>query len=234
MSQKQPHSEPQQEIPWGDAIARYLDEHPDYFQRHPELLARITLIHQVGGRAVSLIERQVQVLRDQSRNFQRQLRELLGNARDNDALTDRLHRLALAMVDGRTLDDALDAAGDILRQEFQFDGARLLLRARDGFTSSRAEVAHDEAILEELLRKVTAGKPVCGEAPEAPVLRSLFGEHATDIKTWALIPLGGASPFGALCLGSRDPYRFHAGMGTVYLTRLGELLTHGLARHRHG
>ncbi len=234
MSQKQPYSEPQQEIPWEDAIARYLDEHPDYFQRHPELLARITLIHHVGGRAVSLIERQVQVLRDQGRNLQRQLRELLGNARDNDALTDRLHRLALAMVDGRTLDDALDAAGDILRQEFQFDGARLLLRARDGFTSSRAEVAHDEAMLEELLRRVTAGKPVCGEAPEAPVLRSLFGEHATDIKTWALIPLGGASPFGALCLGSRDPYRFHAGMGTVYLTRLGELLTHGLARHRHG
>ncbi|MEK7697369.1 MAG: DUF484 family protein [Pseudomonadota bacterium] len=234
MSQKQPHSELQQEIPWEDAVARYLEEHPDYFQRHPELLARITLIHQVGGRAVSLIERQVQVLRDQSRNLQRQLRELLGNARDNDALTDRLHRLALAMVDGRTLDDALDAAGDILRQEFQFDGARLLLRARDGFTSSRTEVAPDDAMLEELLRKVTAGKPVCGEAPEAPVLRSLFGEHATDIKTWALIPLGGASPFGALCLGSRDPYRFHAGMGTVYLTRLGELLTHGLARHRHG
>ena len=283
MSQKQPYSEPQQEIPWEDAVARYLEEHPDYFQRHPELLARITLMHAVGGRAVSLIERQVQVLRDQSRNLQRQLRELLGNARDNDALTDRLHRLALAMVDGRTLDDALDAAGDILRQEFQFDGARLLLRARDGFTSSRAddcmdaggttpgtgeverrleppprataasdipvsrgtcasytsqgavaEVAPDDAMLEELLRKVAAGKPVCGEAPEAPVLRSLFGEHATDIKTWALIPLGGASPFGALCLGSRDPYRFHAGMGTVYLTRLGELLTHGLARHRHG
>lgn len=234
MSQKQPYSEPQQEIPWEDAVARYLDQHPDYFQRHPELLARITLIHQVGGRAVSLIERQVQVLRDQSRNLQRQLRELLGNARDNDALTDRLHRLALAMVDGRTLDDALDAASDILRQEFQFDGARLLLRARDGFTSSRAEVASDDAMLEELLRRITAGKPVCGEAPEAPVLRSLFGEHATDIKTWALIPLGGASPFGALCLGSRDPCRFHAGMGTVYLTRLGELLTHGLARHRHG
>ena len=97
-----------------------------------------------------------------------------------------------------------------------------------------AEVAPDDAMLEELLRKAASGKPVCGEAPEAPVLRSLFGEHATDIKTWALIPLGGASPFGALCLGSRDPYRFHAGMGTVYLTRLGELLTHGLARHRHG
>jgi uncharacterized protein YigA (DUF484 family) len=234
MSQKQPHSELQQEISWEDAVARYLEEHPDYFQRHPELLARITLIHQVGGRAVSLIERQVQVLRDQSRNLQRQLRELLGNARDNDALADRLHRLALAMVDGRTLDDALDAAGDILRQEFQFDGARLLLRARDGFAPGRAEVAPDDAMLEELLRQVAAGKPVCGEAPEASVLRSLFGEHATDIKTWALIPLGGASPFGALCLGSRDPYRFHAGMGTVYLTRLGELLTHGLARHRHG
>ena len=82
------------------------------------------------------------------------------------------------------------------------------------------------------------GSPPAGRSvarrPRRPVLRSLFGEHATDIKTWVLIPLGGASPFGALRLGSRDPYRFHAGMGTVYLTRLGELLTHGLARHRHG
>ncbi len=228
MSQKQPNSELQQEIPWEDAVARYLDEHPDYFQRHPELLAHITLVHQVDGRAVSLIERQVQVLRDQSRNLQHQLRELVGNARDNDALADRLHRLALAMIDGRTLDDALDAAGDILRQEFRLDSTRILLRARDGFADGT-----DDAMIEELLRKVASGKPACDAAPEPPVLRSLFGEHATDIKTWALIPLGGASPFGVLCLGSHDPYRFHAGMGTMYLTRLGELLTHGLARHRH-
>ena len=247
MSQKQPYSELQQEIPWEDAVARYLEEHPDYFQRHPELLARITLIHQVGGRAVSLIERQVQVLRDQSRNLQRQLRELLGNARDNDALTDRLHRLALAMVDGRTLDDALDAAGDILRQEFQFDGARLLLRARDGFPigpGAGAAFAVSPPVARRWRPTTPCSKSCCAKLPPAsrfvarrPRRRccaSLFGEHATDIKTWALIPLGGASPFGALCLGSRDPYRFHAGMGTVYLTRLGELLTHGLARHRHG
>lgn len=233
MSQKLPNSDLQQEISWEDAVARYLDDHPDYFQRHPELLARLTLLHQVGGRAVSLIERQVQVLRDQSRNLQRQLRELVGNARDNDALADRLHRLALAMMDARALDDALDAAGDILRQEFRLEGVRLLLRARDGFAAGRAEVVADEAMLDELLRKIVSGKPTCGEVPEPSVLRTLFGDDAVDLKTWALIPLGGASPFGVLCLGSRDPYRFHAGMGTVYLLRLGELLTHGLARHRH-
>lgn len=234
MSQKQPNSGLDQEISWEEAVARYLEDHPDYFQRHPELLARIALTHAVGGRAVSLIERQVQVLRDQSRNLQRQLRDLVGNARDNDALADRLDRFALAMIDGRALDDVLDGALDLLRGEFRLDGIRILLRARDGFAAGRAEVVSgDEPPFEELLRKLGSGKPLCGEAPEAPVLRYLFGESATDIKTCALIPLGGASPYGLLALGSRDPYRFHAGMGTVYLTRLGELLAHGLARHRH-
>ncbi len=268
MSQKQPNSGLDQEISWEEAVARYLEDHPDYFQRHPELLARIALTHAVGGRAVSLIERQVQVLRDQSRNLQRQLRDLVGNARDNDALADRLDRFALAMIDGRALDDVLDGALDLLREEFRLDGIRILLRARDGFAdrtddcmdaggratqgavaearaadqgrsdrgfaAGRAEVVSgDEPPFEELLRKLGSGKPLCGEAPEASVLRYLFGEPATDIKTCALIPLGGASPYGLLALGSRDPYRFHAGMGTVYLTRLGELLAHGLARHRH-
>jgi uncharacterized protein YigA (DUF484 family) len=171
---------------------------------------------------VSLIERQVQVLRDENRDLQRQLRELLGNARDNDALTARLHRFALAMVDARALDDALDAARDILRQDFNLEGVCLLVRGH----------AAADRQLDELLRRAPDGKPVCGEAPEAATLRALFGDGATDIKTWALVTLGGASPFGALAVGSRDPYRFHAGMGTVFLTRLGELLTHALARHR--
>ncbi len=225
MSQKQTSEELQQEISWEDAVARFLEENPDYFQRHPDLLARISLAHEVGGRAVSLIERQVQVLRDENRNIQRQLRELLGNARDNDTLTARIHRFALAMVDARALDDALDDASDILRQEFNLDGVRLLVRGHAG-------AAGDDRQLDELLARAQDGKPMCGEAPGAPTLRALFGEHATDIKTWAVISLGGASPFGAAALGSRDPYRFHAGMGTVFLSRIGELLTHALARHR--
>lgn len=225
MSQKQTSEERQQEISWEDAVARFLEQNPDYFQRHPDLLARISLAHEVGGRAVSLIERQVQVLRDENRDLQRQLRELLGNARDNDTLTARIHRFALAMADARALDDALDAARDILRQDFSLDGVRLLVRGQAGAVG-------DGRLLDELLKRAKDGKPVCGEAPEAAMLRALFGEDAADIKTWALVALGGASPFGALAVGSRDPYRFHAGMGTVFLTRLGELLTHALARHR--
>ncbi len=225
MSQKQTGEELQQEISWEDAVARFLEENPDYFQRHPDLLARISLAHEVGGRAVSLIERQVQVLREENRNLQRQLRELLGNARDNDTLTARIHRFALAMMDVRSLDDALDAASDILRQEFNLDGVRLLVRGHAG-------AAGDDRQLDELLARVKDGKPACGEAPGVPTLRALFGEQATDIKTWAVVALGGASPFGAFAVGSRDPYRFHAGMGTVFLTRIGELLTHALARHR--
>jgi uncharacterized protein YigA (DUF484 family) len=61
----------------------------------------------------------------------------------------------------------------------------------------------------------------------------LFSGRASEIKSTALIPLGEKNPQGVLGLGTQDPHRFHPGMGTVYLTRLGELLTHSLARH-HG
>src|SRR4030065_1349468 len=118
MTQKLPSEELQTELSWEEAVARYLEDHPDYFQRHPETLARILLTHETGGKAVSLIERQVQVLREQNQALQRQLRDLVNNARENDVLGARLHRFATARGSCTPLADGRDTTYDLLRQEF--------------------------------------------------------------------------------------------------------------------
>ncbi len=229
MSQK-PWSDGQlSELSWEDAVVRYLEQNPNFFEQHAELLAGLKLNHGTGGRAVSLIERQVQVLRDQHASLSRQLRELIGIARENDVLAARLHRFALAMLAAATRDEVLDTARDLLRQEFRLDAAVILLATDPGRAQRRPEYfSAEDPRLQALLAKVAGGKPLCTARLEAEHMQWLFAPTAADIGSCALIPLGAARARGLLALGARDPQRFHAGQGTLYLTRLGELLEHAL------
>jgi uncharacterized protein len=232
MTQKRTTEEQQNELSWEEAVARYLEDHPDYFVRHPDTLARLTLQHDVSGRAISLIERQVEALRGRETDLNRQLRELITIARENDVLGTRLHRFAVAMLDAVTLDDVFDGATELLRQEFRLDAVVIRVVGASEAAPARDEVVPgDEPQLQALLRPLAVGKPLCGGKLEDPAMRYLFGGYADEVRSCALVPLGEKSGLGVLALGSRDPYRFHAGMGTLYLSRLGELLMHGLTRH---
>lgn len=231
MTQKLPSGEFQTELSWEEAVARYLEDHPDYFQRYPETLSCILLSHETGGKTVSLIERQVQVLRDQNQALQRQLRELVGNARENDVLSGRLHRFATAMLGCTSFDDVLDTTYDLLRQEFKLDAVVILIQGRP-VQGGRAElVPEDDKRLNALFQQFQSGKPICGGKFEDSLMSYLFSGRASEIKSSALIPLGDKNPRGVLGLGTQDPYRFHPGMGTLYLTRLGEMLMHSIAHH---
>ena len=232
MSQKLTSEEQDKELSWEEAVSRYLEDNPDYFLRHPESLARLTLAHDVDGRAVSLIERQVQVLREQNLTLQRQLRELVSIARENDVLGSRLHRFALAMIDSGSMDDVFDSAYELLRQEFKLDSVTILLKGDPEAACDRREfVGSRDKKLNSVLKQFSGGKPVCGGKYDGSLMRYLFGEQAAEIRSSALIPLALKTPQGVLCLGSRDPHRFHPGMGTVYLTKLGEMLMTSIARY---
>jgi uncharacterized protein YigA (DUF484 family) len=230
MSQKLSSEEQQNELSWEDAVSRYLEQNPDYFERHPDILAALKLNHGTGERAVSLIERQVQVLRDQQTSLHRQLRELIGIARENDLLTARLHRFALAMLDAATRDEVLDTARDLLRQEFKLDAAVILLAVEKERAQRRPEyLAADDPQLRAVLDRLSGGKPLCGGRREIELMQFLFAATGADIQSVALIPIGASRVRGVLALGARDPQRFHSGQGTLYLTRLGELLERALA-----
>jgi len=232
MTQKLPNDAPDDELSWEDAVARYLEDHPDYFERHPETLTRIGIPHEVGGQAVSLIERQVQLLREREQGLQRQLRELVGIARENDGLAKRLHRFALGLLDARSFEDAIEASRELLRQEFGLEAVVVRVRGRaDSEPGGPELVLEDDHRLARVLTELSSGKPQCGGEFEEGLLRYLFGDRVADIRSCALVPLGEKNPRGVLALGSSDPHRFHPGMGTVYLARLGELLMQGLVRY---
>lgn len=183
MSQKLSSEEPQNELSWEDAVSRYLEQNPDYFERHPDVLAALKLNHGAGERAVSLIERQVLVLRDQQTSLQRQLRELIGIARENDLLTARLHRFALAMLEAATRDEVLDTARDLLRQEFKLDAAVILLAVESERVQRRPEyLAADDPRLRTVLDRLSGGKPLCGGKREIELMQSLFAVTGADIQ----------------------------------------------------
>jgi len=224
----------EKELSWEEAVGRYLEQTPDYFLRHPELLAALVLPHPEAGRAVSLVERQVRVLRDRNEQSTHQLQELIAFARDNDQLGERVQRFALAMIDSDSLDEVLDTAQDMLRQEFSLDGVAVRLTGNPRPVNLRQEfVTPDDAMLDGLLTSLATrnGQPLCGTVHAEATLEALFGATAGNIRSTAVIGLTRHALRGVLVLASRDPQRFRADMGTVYLVRLGELLMAGVARH---
>jgi uncharacterized protein YigA (DUF484 family) len=233
MSHKFPSEDQQKELTWDEAVTRYLEDNPDYFVRHAEVLAELKIPNPERGGVVSLVERQLQALREQNHRLQQQLRELVAIARENDVLGRRLHRFALAMIGAVSLDDVLSTAQDLVGQDFKLD--RVLIRCKSSVfgVSGRAEFDPENGSqLALLLKQFVRGRPICGGKYDERMMNYLFGAGASEIGSTAMIALGPErGPYGVLCLGSRDPHRFHPDMGTVYLTQLGELLSQALARY---
>lgn len=206
-----------------EAVASWLHTHPDFFDRHPELLETLRLTHGETG-TVSLIERQVTVLRERNRALERRLADLMQVARENEGLTRQIHRLTLGLMEADGLDAVLATVNEILREEFRTAHVAVRLMAREGasglhFTPQDAPVF---ARLEELLGNRV---PRCGRFPREQI-EAVFPDAAERISSTALIPLlDGPCPIGLLALGSEDAERFQPCMGTLFLAQLGETIS---------
>ena len=110
-----------------DAIAAYLESHPDYFERHPAVLAQLALPHGAGSGAVSLIERQVSVLRQRNDSAESQLRGLVEVARGNDELADKIHTLSLSLIAAGSRREIVALLEQKLRMEFNADRSVMVL-----------------------------------------------------------------------------------------------------------
>lgn len=227
-----------------DAVEHYLRDHPEFFATREELLAEISLPHDCGS-AVSLIERQVGLLREQNRRCHSQLQELLQIARNNDNLIERLQRLTLGLMDNTELDEALALLQVSLQEDFHADAATMQLFADAGqvaLDDGRFDFLHidfvtHDGLLDSMKKTLGNGKPLCGRLKREQ-LEYLFGEDAGHIASAALLPLAAAQPFaghtrrlGLLAIGSHKAERFNPELGTTYLNYLGELISRKLAPH---
>jgi uncharacterized protein YigA (DUF484 family) len=214
------------------SIAAYLRENPDFFDRHPKVLEDLVVPHSCGG-AVSLVEYQVSVLRDQVREMRRRMQLLANNARDNEALSQRLHQLTLSLVECTRLDEVLTNLYQSMGEDFKADFAAIRLFADPVSESDRGlgEFVGKTSGASELFSQVLASnKPICGHFKEKQ-LAFLFSGNAEEMGSGALLPLGQNARFGVLAIGSRDSQRFHPGMGTIFLRQLGDIVSRVLAPH---
>ncbi|VAW73529.1 Protein of unknown function DUF484 [hydrothermal vent metagenome] len=221
----QANAKPAVQEPDDAQVARYLANHPEFFENQAELIAGLRLSH-VSGTAVSLIERQVQVLRDQNEGLKARLLELVDVARDNDRLSDRVHRMTLDLLATDNPASLTDTLEDQLRNEFNADAVSLFLTDVDDELQRECGVVKLETddALKALFRPVfNEGKPQCGRLG-ADQFAFLFKEQAQAIESAAVIPLGHHAQAGLLAIGSREANRFNNDMGTLFLSHLGELL----------
>jgi uncharacterized protein len=214
-----------------ESIAAYLQHNPDFFERHQALLARLRLPHVRGGSTISLVERQIEVLREKHAALEGKLADLVQVARGNDAIADKLHRFTRRLLGSRTREDAIVAVEASLREDFDARHAVLvLIGAQADSTPQRflRAIRSDDANLKSFETLFASGKPRCGQARDSQ-REFLFGVDANDIGSIALVPLGEKGSVGLLAIGSTDRDRFHPGMSTEFLARMGELIADALS-----
>ena len=207
-----------------DDVAVFLRTNPQFFDKHPELLESIHVPHPYGGRAIPLAERQTVALREKLKTVEGKLAELIQFGEENDAISEKVHRLAVALVGARDFPAFTRTRYFHLREDFAVPHGGLRIWGQ-GVPADFAEAREvDEA---QRRHAETIGGPQCGAAPGNPFL-PWFGEAAERLRSLALVPLGQTAIFGLLALGSEDPQRFYAEMGTLYLRRIGELCAAGV------
>jgi uncharacterized protein len=218
-----------------ERIERYLGLNPDFFERHQPLLARMRLPHMRTGSTVSLVERQVEVLREQKSDADRRLAEFVSVARANDQLADRIHRFTRRLLRAPNATAALAALEASLREDFEaFHSVLLLTTPGDALRNASYEpflrvVGNDDANMRSFEALLATGKPRCGQVRDTQ-RDFLFGPESASIGSVALVPLGDGGALGLLALGSAERERFHPGMSTEFLKRMGELITDALSR----
>jgi len=214
-------------------IANYLAATPGFFERHAALLATVQLQHPHGARAVSLQERQAEMLRDKIKGLELRIIDMIRNSQDNATIADRLHRWTLAVMRAVGTPELPHVLLAELRHQFLIPQAGLRLWG----VAPEHEALEFAASVSADVRSFASSlsQPYCGVNSGFEAARWLgLSESGGTATSLALIPLhqpgvNEDKPFGLLVLGSPDPTRYTAEMGTDFLTRVGEIASAGLA-----
>jgi uncharacterized protein YigA (DUF484 family) len=220
-------------------IREYLKRHPDFFERHPDLLDQLHISHSSGS-AVSLVEKQVSVLRERNMEMRKRLNTLTGNARDNDKLHELTRKLVLHLLEADSLDTLAETFHCCLRDDFDVEHVSMILFGNPDNAGRHSRIEPAERARIEIGALLKGGTPVCGTLREDE-LRYLFPD-ASGVGSAAVVPMlkpagaSGAQPaeLGVIAVGSTDPHYYSADMGTVFLSHIADVVLRLLPRFTQG
>lgn len=204
-----------------ETVAAYLRLHPEFFIDHDELIPELRIPHQRGD-TVSLVERQVKLLRERNIEMRHRLSQLMDVARDNDRLFDKTRRLVLDLLDASSLEEVVSCVEDSLRREFQVPFVSLILFSDAPLPVGRS-VSSAEAH-QAIGGLLAGGKTICGVLREHE-LNFLFGaEDGTQVGSAAVVSISYQGLHGVLAIGSADPLHYKSSLGTLFLGYIAEVL----------
>ncbi|MDP2135274.1 MAG: DUF484 family protein [Sulfuritalea sp.] len=210
-----------------EEVARYLHDHPEFFDQYADLLALVTLPDPHTGRAISITEKQLFNLRDKVRTLEAKLVELIGFGEENDAISDKVHELAVALI------AATDQATVTRALYSHLGGAFAVPHVALRLWGAGAGPGHEFEAVTDAVRAFASGlqRPYCGTVNGQESL-AWFGAAAGHLRSITQVPLrdpGGAC-FGLLVMASDDANRFYPELGTLYLERIGAMASAALLR----
>lgn len=213
-----------------DDVARYLKSHSGFFLKRDDLLMELQLSHPSGG-AVSLLERQVSLLRERNMEMRSRLNNLLDNAHNNDLLFTKTKQLVLSLLEAQGLDAIVNTFTRSLLSDFSMDFVNLTLI---GNPKLHRSVSSRMVPVDDAYRQIPGllknNHATCGVLrPEE--LAFLFADQSEHVGSAAVVPLSYSAPIGIIAIGSRDAQYFRSSMGTLFLTYIAEVLNRILPRY---
>lgn len=209
-----------------EEIAHYLKTHPEFFEQYADMIAEINIPHPHGGRTIPISERQILTLREKGKQLESKLREVIQFGEENDVVSQKMHACTLALLGARDAQAVAQTALKHLREDFAVP--QVALSVWRGAPEVLAEFHSASDATREFAATLT--EPSCSAEPAADTA-ALFGDAAPKGGSYAYLPLRDGETFGLIALASEEAQRYYPGMGTLYLSRLAELISCALARH---
>lgn len=214
------------DVPNADSVLAFLTHNPDFFNQHSDVLPRLSIPHHTGD-AISLIEKQVSVLRNKCCTLENSLRDLINVARENEQLHQRLHSLIQDIITASSINDVVSLTRDNMLANFNADDVRVVLISSKEQAESDTDYVYlaekdpGLALFNDIFKKRNTR---CGELSDAQ-RKVVFGTDAPCIASAAIIPLYHNRKLGFVVLTSKDKTRFALGKGVMFLNQFGEVLS---------
>ena len=210
-------------------VARYLQEHPQFFEEYADMLSEIKIPQPYDGRAISISERQISTLRDKNKLLQEKLHELINIGENNDTIGEKMHRLAVSLLEFNSVEELLHGLNYNLCEDFSIPHVVMRLWYLNDIKNSQKRPEFSSVSKTVKTSVESMRKPYCGPQVNDEI-KPWFGQDAKYLQSFSIIPLRRKRTIGLLVMGSPDAERFYLDMGTLYLERLGELVSSALAR----
>jgi uncharacterized protein YigA (DUF484 family) len=212
-----------------DVVREYLKDNDDFLQRNPDMLDYLHISH-ASGSAVSLVEKQVSVLRERNMDMRHRLNTLTGNARDNDKLYEQTRGLVLTLLEADSIDTLYRNFMKAMSRDFDVEHASMILYG-DSSDAGDCRVEKQESAKIEIGALFKGNKAVCG-ALRKEELNYLFPD-AGEVGSAALMPLLNGEQLGLIAVGSSDANRYSSAMGTLFLSHIADVIVRLLPRLTH-